>query len=334
MKSFSKLSNNLVSELAGDIVASLENSIEKTQQNKKTKSKLSAPELSICEDIEKKIDETIVLLLTEKSFGRGSSGSGGFGRGSSGSGGFGGGRGNSRIGGGGGGGSRFRGGNANYDSRAGAASTPLYVATGGGNSSVAQKATQEYNEYKDFTEDQSPLKDRIQQQYWPAAGESSSRGTGEGDPWSAAFISFTADGTGLSSATGHSVYMKQAKRNRDSADGDVGKMNRTSSSKYVALMTAEKTPSVGDIVCRPRQGSGNGWDDIGAENHCDIYVGQGKTIGGNREIAGRANIIGKGNYNKDNYTMIISKGSVVTAIPNNAVASNDSDTDSDDTNDA
>jgi hypothetical protein len=124
MKSFSKLSNSLISELAGEIVASLENRIEKTQQNKKLKSKLSAPELSVCEDIEKKIDETIVLLLTEASFGRGSSGSGGFGRGSSGSGGFGrGSSGSSRFGGGGGsrgGTSRFNSsGESNYGSGTG-----------------------------------------------------------------------------------------------------------------------------------------------------------------------------------------------------------------------
>ena len=285
----------------------------------------------IREQIENEIDDIVELLLEA---GRGAtSGGGGVGRNLT-KGGSAPGRGGASGSGGGGGGrsgrSRFdSSGNAMYGS--GANKTPLYVATGGGNSSVANKAKQEYNNYKDFTEDQPELKNRIQQEYWPAAGEPSSLDTVDA-PWSAAFISFVAKGTGLKSSIGHATYMRDAMSNRESANGDVDRMNAISRSKYVAFLPAEKSPSHGDIVCKPR-GTGNGWDDIGAANHCDIYVGNNKAIGGNL-----SNSVGKNSYS--GYTMIISKGATVASIEsNNAVASNDSDdndsdTDSDDSSDA
>ena len=219
--------------------------------------------------------------------------------------------------------SRVRGGGRTLDSNC----EKTFNVTGGGSSEIARKAKTEYDAYKDSKEGDDPLKSRIQNMYWPAGNKPSTTSTTE-VPWSAAFISFCADGSGLNNSSAHQTYMKAAKNNRDSANGDANALNRIARNKYVAFLPSEKEPSVGDIVCKPRD-SGDGFDNIGPTNHCDIYVGNNDCIGGNL-----SDTVGKNRYSANTYTMVISKGATVTAIErNNAVASNDNDTDSDDNSD-
>jgi hypothetical protein len=109
--------------------------------------------------------------------------------------------------------------------------------------------------------------------------------------------------------------MEKAKQNRDRANGDATNLQ---TDRWIAFLPSEKTPAPGDIVCKPRNGSGDGWDMIGNENHCDIFSGGNSVIGGNL-----GHKIVRTSYN-DSYTMIISKGATVTGIEQ-AVASADTE---------
>ena len=128
--------------------------------------------------------------------------------------------------------------------------------------------------------------------YWKNAGAPD---YGDSKPWSAAFVSWCMQNdAGFRKSTSHSTYMKDAKKARDSG----------SKSGFVAYRPEELEggPDVGDVICKPRQGSGDGWDSIGSKNHCDVYVGGGKMIGGNL-----ANTSRKVNYKPNKATMVIKK---------------------------
>ena len=111
-------------------------------------------------------------------------------------------------------------------------------------------------------------------------------------PWSAGFISWALQNEPeFAKSAGHQKYMIRAKKARDA-----GKK-----SGFVAHKPTEAEPDRGDIICRPR-GTGDGWDNIGAKNHCDIYVGGGQMIGGNL-----GNTSKKIPYSKSKASMIIKK---------------------------
>ena len=96
---------------------------------------------------------------------------------------------------------------------------------------------------------------------------------GEGNPWSAGFISAIMDAAGVSgfdSSASHRTYMQSAKRNRD-AGNETGQ---------IAYKPDEVEIQDGDVLCKPR-GTGDGYENIGPMNHCDIYVGNRQAAGGN-----------------------------------------------------
>jgi len=114
-----------------------------------------------------------------------------------------------------------------------------------------------------------------------------------GLPWSGGFVSWAMQNEpGFNKGAGHMRYMNQAKTARDNGD----------TTGFVAFKPDEIQPREGDLVCRPREGSGNGWSRIGRKNHCDVFVGGGQMIGGNIDDTSK-----KAAYNKDRATMIIRK---------------------------
>ena len=114
-----------------------------------------------------------------------------------------------------------------------------------------------------------------------------------GAPWSGGFVSYAMrNDSSFPKAAGHMRYMGAAKAARDA-----GK-----TSGFVAFQPDEVTPERGDIVCRPREGSGNGWDKIGRKNHCDIYLGGDRVAGGNLNDTAEERA-----YNKDITSMVIKR---------------------------
>mgnify|MGYP003113293225 CR=1 FL=1 len=112
-------------------------------------------------------------------------------------------------------------------------------------------------------------------------------------PWSAAFVSWAKQNEpDFQKSAAHATYMRDAKSNRDS-----GKEQG-----QVAFQPSETQPEPGDVVCKPREGDGDGWENIGSKNHCDVYLGGGKMAGGN--LGDTAKIV---NYSPQNATMIIKK---------------------------
>jgi len=100
-------------------------------------------------------------------------------------------------------------------------------------------------------------------------------------PWSAAFISWLMRNAGAGSAfnysAGHAAYIKAAKENRLANNAN----------PFKAYRINEIRPTVGDLVCKSRAGSGATYDNIqpGMATHCDVVTSSqpGKliTIGGN-----------------------------------------------------
>jgi hypothetical protein len=127
--------------------------------------------------------------------------------------------------------------------------------------------------------------------------------------WSAAFISFVfQNDDSFNHGTAHQAYMQDARDNRDSLEA-----GQDVSGKYVAYRPDEISQlAPGDLVCWPREGSGDGFDDVGRKNHCDIYIGNDQVIGGNLSDTVLQRGISKttdGGYEVGNTTvrMIISK---------------------------
>jgi len=136
---------------------------------------------------------------------------------------------------------------------------------------AAANAEREFQLWGNKDEKHPSMKDTLTA-YWKNAGAPD---YGTKQPWSAAFISWVMkDEPGFNKSASHSNYMRDAKKARDSG----------ATSGFVAYQPEElpdKQPEPGDLVCRPRMGSGNAWSKIGSRNHCDVYVGGGQQIGGN-----------------------------------------------------
>jgi|ETNvirnome_2_300_1030623.scaffolds.fasta_scaffold01436_7 hypothetical protein len=130
--------------------------------------------------------------------------------------------------------------------------------------------------------------------YWSNVGVDAEKYIRKRRPWSAAFISWALQNEPeFKKSAAHSTYMRAAKNARDAG----------STSGFVAYKPEELEggPQRGDIPCRPR-GTGNGWNRIGSKNHCDIYVGDNKVIGGN--LGDTSKRVG---YNPRKYSMVIKK---------------------------
>ena len=124
--------------------------------------------------------------------------------------------------------------------------------------------------------------------YWRNAGAPDYQ---DDQPWSAAFVSWAKQNEpDFKKNAAHATYMRDAKSNRD-AGKEQGQ---------VAFQPSEAQPEPGDVVCKPREGDGDGWDNIGSKNHCDVYLGGGKMAGGN--LGDTAKFV---NYNAQDATMII-----------------------------
>ncbi len=115
--------------------------------------------------------------------------------------------------------------------------------------------------------------------YW---NSTSAPDYGAGAAWSAAFISWLFKSTGAGDkfpyASSHSVYIRQAVKNR---------LAGKTRDALVGYRPAEYSPVIGDLICYPRQ-SGISFDTTHSYNsHCDIVVdidrknGQIIAIGGN-----------------------------------------------------
>jgi hypothetical protein len=100
-------------------------------------------------------------------------------------------------------------------------------------------------------------------------------------PWSAAFISWLMRKAGAGSAfnysAGHAAYIKAAKENRLANNAN----------PFKAYRINEVRPTIGDLVCKSRAGSGATYDNIapGMATHCDVVTsgepGRLVSIGGN-----------------------------------------------------
>lgn len=152
---------------------------------------------------------------------------------------------------------------------------------------AAQIARAEVQAWDGKDESDPSMSDKLTA-YWDNAGAPDYQ---DEQPWSAAFISWAKQNEpGFKKSAAHATYMRDAKRNRD----------QEKQQGSVAYRTDEAEPQEGDVVCKPRAGSGDGYDNIGAENHCDVYIGGGKMAGGN--LGNTAKIV---DYDQGSATMII-----------------------------
>jgi len=218
---------------------------------------------------------------------------------------------------GGGSGSRRSSGSGGGSRRRRQQGSKVFDASGGGNTAAGRRAATQQQRWADKDEADPDFNQYIKDEYYNAAG--CCRGfdpeTDEG-AWSAAFISFVVNDGDIRSGR-HADYMKAAKNKRDGVIKDP--MNRqayqnavgSASRNYFAFLPEEKHPVDGDLCCYGR-GASDGWDSIGPENHCDVYVGT-KVIGGN--LSGK---IGIADYREGKYSMIISKGAVITVPDDNS----------------
>ena len=91
-------------------------------------------------------------------------------------------------------------------------------------------------------------------------------------PWSAGFISWLfRDDPAFKKSAAHATYMRDAKKNREA-----GKKKG-----YLAFKPEEiEKLAPGDLACYPRGGE-DGFDNIGAANHCDVAINDKEVVGGN-----------------------------------------------------
>jgi hypothetical protein len=110
-------------------------------------------------------------------------------------------------------------------------------------------------------------------------------------PWSAAFISWimkkSGAGAAFNYAAAHAAYISAAKQNR-LADN---------TNPFKAYRISEKSPQIGDLICKRRAGSGATYENIrvGHKTHCDIVTevkpGQVTSIGGNVSNSVKATVV-------------------------------------------
>jgi hypothetical protein len=164
-----------------------------------------------------------------------------------------------------------------------------------GGSDAASRAEYEYLNFWGSGKIKATQDNPRLSKYWQNCRKSSD--TGVNQPWSGAFICWVMSGiSGFIGSALHAKYMSAARKNRKLIDS--GQDN----GEYAAFKPGEIAPSRGDIVCRPRGGSGDGWDNIGMTNHCDIYVGNSEIIGGNVNRS-----VTKKPYNSKQTSMIITR---------------------------
>jgi|2_EtaG_2_1085320.scaffolds.fasta_scaffold04516_4 hypothetical protein len=161
---------------------------------------------------------------------------------------------------------------------------------------AALNAEQELSSWGNAVETDPEVRDTLVKYWRNIPGEDPDRNIEIRRPWSAAFISWIQrNDPEFQGSRGHSTYMRLAKQSRDRGKHHGG---------FVAFQPHELPagPDRGDLVCRPRDGSGNGWDQIGSFNHCDIYTGNNRMIGGNVN-----DNIDTVSYSPSRATMIIKK---------------------------
>jgi len=186
---------------------------------------------------------------------------------------------------------------------------------GGGNAdAVTNGIAQERiwkTDFEGLDESDPKTKEQIDA-YWAAGkGRDVAWPGGRNYHWSAAFISFLfKNDPEFKNSIAHKRYMRDARQNRRKLDD-----GEDVSGKYVAYKPEEITElAPGDLLCWPRNNSGDGWDGIGYANHCDMYLGDNKSIGGN--LSDRVltptvtNVGGVWKSGPSRATMIISKGAV------------------------
>ena len=158
---------------------------------------------------------------------------------------------------------------------------------------AAANAEAEFAKWDSKNETDPSMKD-VLVAYWNNVGASAEKYISARQPWSAAFISWALKNEpGFKGSASHKTYMINAKKARD----------RGATTGFVAYKPEEleSGPERGDIVCRPR-GTGDGWSNIGAKNHCDIYIGSGNMIGGNLSDTSK-----KAAYDAKKASMVIKK---------------------------
>jgi hypothetical protein len=123
--------------------------------------------------------------------------------------------------------------------------------------------------------------------YWRAVGKPGLTGMDCHDPWSAAFISWVMDASGVPAyefprATAHSVYLASLIE-RAVLPGRI----------FIPRRVVDYSPEPGDLICAPRGGarpySGDGYTSSGmlqgVNTHCDLVVAKSgqrlEVIGGN-----------------------------------------------------
>lgn len=127
----------------------------------------------------------------------------------------------------------------------------------------------------------SPIyKERVGE-YWRKGTNKNIDGCDTGTPWSAAFISFMMKKSGAGNeftySSSHSRYIRDAVSNTKSG----------TKHSFMAYRLADKSVSLGDLICYSRQ-SGVDYNSTGSyKSHCDIVVnvnkrkGTAEVIGGN-----------------------------------------------------
>ena len=143
----------------------------------------------------------------------------------------------------------------------------------------AKKEYELWNKNGKLKEDDPTIFERVKA-YWQEGAEVFwDKAKMINEAWSAAFISYIMKKSGAGNdfkySTSHSVYIKDAVKNR----------KENNKNPFKAYKPEEVSLAKGDIVCYPRQ-SGVSYDSTGAyASHCDIVIDVKKdhavTVGGN-----------------------------------------------------
>lgn len=121
--------------------------------------------------------------------------------------------------------------------------------------------------------------DKLDGNSWPE-----NRWDPEGTAWSAAFISWCmkAAGEKFYDSAAHTTYATKALKNRQALLKEPEKM--INKEIHVLFLKGEAEPEIGDTMFYLRKGNLKSWISRGGgqnDSHTDIYIGNGKGIGGN-----------------------------------------------------
>ena len=126
----------------------------------------------------------------------------------------------------------------------------------------------------------------ILKKYWDDLKWPAETWTPAGTAWSAAFISWVMkqSGTNFFNASAHSEYATSALKNRMAIIESDDPKKYAGKVMYVLFMKGEDDPVPGDALFYVREGTIESWIDAGGgkrKAHTDVFVGGGKSIGGN-----------------------------------------------------